>query len=258
MKQWLFPGFVMMSLLFFPVAARAIVNVEAVHVGAPIEGFSGTATVSAGGASGNSNRFRGRADARLQWHTGKHTDFAVFSYDYGRSRGRTYTNREFAHLRHRFQFTSAWALEGFVQAERDEFARLSLRGLAGGGLRRTLLEKDAVAAVYLGLGAMYEREILRRDFRTTDPRSESIGRFNTYISMQTQLNTQTRFSSTTFYQPAMADVTDFRLLEEAALHVRLTKGVELRLNIEMRYDNRSPQTVKKTDISYTTGITMSF
>ncbi len=258
MKRLLFPCFVMTYLLLCPVVALAIVNVEAVHIGAPIDGFSGTATASAGGSSGNSNRFRGRADVRLQWHAGKHTDFAVFSYDYGKSRGRTYTNKEFAHLRHRFQFAPAWAVEGFVQAERDEFARLSFRGLVGGGLRRTLLEKNDVAAVYLGLGAMYEREILRRNFLTNDPRGESIGRANTYLNMQTRLNTQTRFSSTVFYQPAITDVTDFRLLEEAALHVRLTKGMELRLNIEMRYDSRPPQTVKKTDISYTTGITIGF
>ncbi|MDQ6959684.1 MAG: DUF481 domain-containing protein [Mariprofundaceae bacterium] len=245
-------------LLLCPAAALAIVNVEAAHAGPPADGFSGSATVSFGGASGNSNRFRGRADGRLQWHAGRHTDFAVFSYDYGKSRGRTDTNREFAHLRHRFQFTPAWALEGFVQAERDEFARLSFRSLAGGGLRRTLLERDAVAAVYLGLGAMYEREILLRDFRTSDPRGESIGRANTYLSMQTRFNAQTRFSSTIFYQPAVTDATDFRLLEEASLHVRLADGMELRLDVEVRYDSRPPQTVKTTDTTYTTGITVSF
>jgi putative salt-induced outer membrane protein YdiY len=258
MRRLLFPGFVMTYLLLCPAAALAIVNVEAVDVGTPTEGFSGTATASAGGASGNSNRFRGRADARLQWHADKHTDFAVFSYDYGTSRGRTDTNREFVHLRHRFQLASAWALEGFVQAERDEFARLSFRGLVGGGLRRTLLEKDAVAAVYLGLGVMFEREILRRDFRTSDPRDESIGRANTYLSMQTRFNAQTHFSSTIFYQPAVADAADFRLLEEAALYVRLADGMDLRLNVEVRYDSRPPQTVKTTDITYTTGITVSF
>lgn len=95
MRRLLFPGFVMACLLLYPAAARAIVNVGAVHVGAPTERFSG-----------NSNRFRGKADA-----------------------------------------------------------------------------------------------------------------------------------------------TDFRLLEEAALHVRL--------NIEVRYDSRPPQTVKTTDITYTTGITVS-
>jgi len=258
MRRLLFPGFVMTCLLFCPAVALAIVNVEAVHIGAPTEGFSGTATASAGGASGNSNRFRGRADARLQWHADKHTDFAVFSYAYGKSRGRTDTNREFAHLRHRFQFAPAWALEGFAQAERDEFARLSFRGLVGGGLRRTLLEKDDVAAVYLGLGAMFEREILRRDFRTSDPRDASVGRANTYLSIQTRFNAQTRFSSTIFYQPDVADAADFRLLEEAALHVRLADGMDLRLNVEVRHDSRPPQTVKTTDIIYTTGITVDF
>ncbi len=145
-----------------------------------------------------------------------------------------------------------------MQAERDEFTRLSFRGLAGGGLRRTLLERDAVAAAYLGLGIMYEREILRRDFHTSDPRDESIARANTYLSIQTRFNAQTHFSNTVFYQPAVADVTDFRLLEEAAIHVRLAKDMELRLDAEVRYDSRPPQTVKTTDIIYTTGITVSF
>jgi len=248
----------MVCLLFHPVLALAIVNVDAVHIGAPVDGFSGTASASAGGAAGNSDRFRGRADGRLQWHADKHTDFAVFSYEYGSSRGRTDTNREFAHLRHRFQFTPAWTLEGFVQAERDEFARLSFRGLAGAGLRRTLLQKDDQATVYLGLGMMFEREILRRDFRTNDRRGESLARANNYLSMQVKINAQTRFSSTLFYQPSVSDFSDFRLLEEAALHVRLTDDMELRLNIEVRHDSRPPQTVKTTDFTYTTGITLNF
>jgi len=257
MRRLLFPGFVMACLLLCPAVARAIVNVEAVDAGAPAEGFSGTATASVGGASGNSNRFRGRADARLQWHAGRHTDFAVFSYDYGKSRGRTDTNREFAHLRHRFQFAPAWAVEGFGQAERDEFARLSFRGLVGGGLRRTLLEREGVTAVYLGLGGMFEREVLRRGFGTSDSRGQSTGRANTYLSVQARFNAQTRFSSTAFYQPDVMDFGDFRLLEEAAIHVRLTDGMELRLNVEVRYDSRPPQTVKRADITYTTGVTVS-
>jgi len=258
MRGLLLPGYVTACLLVCPVTALAIVNVEAVHIGAPVDGFSGAATASVGGASGNSSRFRGRADVHLQWHAGRHTDFAVFSYDYGKSRGRTDTNREFAHLRHRFQFTSTWAVEGFGQAERDEFARLSFRGLAGGGLRYTLLEREDLAAVYLGLGGMFEREVLRRDFGTSDPRGESRGRVNSYLNMQIQFNAQTRFSSTTFYQPAVTDIGDFRLLEETALHIRLADGMELRLNVEVRYDSRPPQTVKTTDITYTTGITVSF
>jgi len=258
MRNLLLPGSVAVCLLVCPVAALAIVNVEAIHIGTPVDGLSGTATASAGGASGNSNRFRGRADLHLQWHAGRHTDFAVFSYDYGKSRGRTDTNREFAHLRHRFQFAPVWAVEGFGQVERDEFARLSFRGLAGGGLRYTLLEREDAAAVYLGLGGMFEREVLRRDFRTSDPRGQSLGRGNSYLTMQLRFNEQARLSSTTFYQPAVTDTGDFRLLEETALHIRLADGMELRLNVEVRYDSRPPQTVKTTDITYTTGITVSF
>jgi len=257
-KRWLYPGCVTACMLLYPAAALAIVNVEAVHVGAPAEGFAGTATASFGGASGNSNRFRGRADARLQWHTGRHTDFAVFSYDYGKSRGRTDTNRQFVHLRHRFQFARAWALEAFGQAERDEFARLSFRGLLGGGLRRTLLEREAVAAVYLGLGAMFEREVLRHGSGTSDPRRQSSGRGNIYLSTQARINARTRFSSTTFYQPDVTDFGDFRLLEEAALYIRLANSMELRLDIEVQHDSRPPQTVKTTDITYTTGVEVSF
>jgi len=43
-------------LLLCPVQAMAIVDVEAVHVGVPINGFSGAATASFGGVSGNSKQ----------------------------------------------------------------------------------------------------------------------------------------------------------------------------------------------------------
>ncbi len=244
-------------ILLSPLLANAIVNVEAVQTGAPRRGWTGNVAASLGGTAGNSNTFRARVDTRLQYHRRRHTDFVVLSYDYGKSRGRTNNNRRFLHLRHRLRLTTAWAVEAFGQAEQNEFARLSFRGLAGGGLRRTLAQSPLVAA-HLGLGAMFERELLKQAVDTSDALRQSRGRINSYLNIRAHLNAHTLFSGTAFFQPALTDPGDFRLLAEAELHVRMTAGIHLRLDLEVQHDNRPPQRVKKTDVIYTTGIEIPF
>ena len=48
------------------------------------------------------------------------------------------------------------------------------------------------------------------------------------------------------------------VLEQASLHVNLTRRLDLKISLDMAHDNRPPQLIEKTDTTYRTGIEYQF
>lgn len=238
--------------------ATAIVNIENMRVGTPEPGYSGNIDLGISGKSGNSDKSEIALDSRLQHYQDKITDFVVFSYDYGEANNQRNANATFLHGRHVVQFQPRRAWEAFVQAEQDEFTRLSLRALAGAGLRFTLAEKQNQIGLYLGVGAFYSRETLEYRPGLTDHGSENFGRASFYLSYKHQLNAQVSLASTTYLQPRLDDGDDYRALEQASLAVKMSDDLSLKLSLDISHDSQPPQTVEKTDVSYMTGVSYRF
>ena len=240
------------------IAAHAIVNIESMRAGEPAPGYSGAVNLSVDGESGNTDKLGVNAGARLQWHGGAITRFAILRYAYAETSGVQDTNKLFFHARHIHQIDTRIAYEGFLQAERNKFARLSFRGLLGGGARWTLEEQAGIKSLHLGLGGFYSRETLESRVGVTDNGSQDIWRVNSYVNYVHKLNDQVSVLSTTYYQPAVNDWSDFRLLEEAALSVKMTDTLSIKLSLDLAHDSKPPQAVKKTDATYSTGIEYGF
>jgi len=250
------PAIVLFSLGTLP--AQAVVSLENLHLKMPAEGFEGEFDLSAGGASGNTDKADLSAGTRLQWHIGNHTNFLVMSYAYGQSNDVRDTNRIFLHARHIIQTSDPLGWEFFLQGERNEFGRIAFRRLAGGGARFTLIERQKRSAAFLGAGAFYEWETVTDAIDTTDTGTESTWRGNLYLVLKYHLNENVRLVSSTYYQPSFDGADDYRALENAALEVSMTDKLGLRVSAEVRHDSRPPQTIEETDITYRTGINYKF
>jgi putative salt-induced outer membrane protein YdiY len=250
------PVILLFSLSALP--AQAVVSLENLHLQKPAEGFEGEFDLSAGGASGNTDKVDLSAGTRLQWHLGNHTNFLVMSYAYGQSNDVRDTNRVFLHARHIIQTSNPLAYELFLQGERDEFGRIAFRRLAGGGARFTLLERKERSTAYLGAGAFYEWETVTETLGTTDTGTESTWRGNLYLVLKYHFNENVRLVSSTYYQPSFDDATDYRALENLVLEISMTDKLGLRVSAVVRYDSRPPQTIEETDVAYRTGINYKF
>jgi putative salt-induced outer membrane protein YdiY len=261
MRLRTFPALRFLSLcaaLLLTLPACAIVNVEQAIIGKPSEGPHASVSLLASGASGNTNTSTIDTDALGLWQHGADTEYLQLQYAFGRSEGQTNTDRAFAHLRHRTDIGSGWGVEGFVQTGRDRFARMAQRSLIGGAVRRTLFEETGKSAGYLGLGAFYERELLNAMSGTTDQLDTRLWRVDSYLILKRQINDQLHFSSTTYYQPAISDMADYRLLEQALLRVKLGERLDLKMSLEITFDSRPAQTVQKRDVVYSTGLEFSY
>lgn len=240
-----------------PPAAQAIVNIEGMRGSGKEPGISGSVSLSVSGKSGNSDTMDASADGRVNWRRQDSLTFLVASLSYGKSDQVRDTNKAFGHLRHIIEHSERLAYEGFVQAERNEFTRLSLRTLAGAGVRLTLHGNEK-GQTHLGLGAFRSSETLDEDPVLTDSGTERLWRANIYLALNYAINEQLRIGSTTYYQPDTGDSGDYRLLEQAALKLAVSNRLALKLSLDIARDSRPPQTVKKTDTSYMTGLEYSF
>ncbi|MFQ5597814.1 MAG: YdiY family protein [Nitrospiria bacterium] len=244
--------------LIDPLLGFGIVNIEAIRSEATQKGFSGHFELSVNGRSGNTDKITTHTATRFQWHQNKHTGFAVLRYAYGESAGNRDTNKTFLHARYIHKMSPGRSEEAFIQGESDEFARLSFRGLAGAGLRFQLSNHPRKQTAYLGTGAFYVVESLEARPGTTDARTEQFWRFNTYLSYQRRLNENVHFISTTYYQPAIENFSDYRILEEAGFTISMTDQLKLNLSLDIIHDSKPPQSVEKTDVTYRTGIEYAF
>jgi len=240
-----------------PPAALAIVNVESMRGSGKEPGISGSISLSINNTSGNTEKKAVSTSGRVNWRREQSLTFLIASLSYGESNDVRDTNKAFGHLRHVFERSERLAYEGFVQAERNEFTRLSLRTLAGAGVRVTLHGNDS-GQTHLGLGAFRSSETLDEDPVLTDGGTERLWRANIYLAINYAINKQLRIGSTTYYQPDTGDSGDYRLLEQAALKLAVNDQLALKLSLDIARDSRPPQTIKKTDSSFTTGLEYSF
>ncbi len=240
------------GLLWAP-RVLAIVNLAELHSQEYKKGFTGSAELSLDGASGNTDKANIALGGILQWRHDPAQDLLVINYSYGESQGTTNTRKAFLHGRHIMQFAPRRAWEVFAQLQNDAFARLSLRALAGAGIRLNPLPAGGPGRILLGLGVFYEHEQLNGDVTIGESLRNTTWRGNIYLIAAYPAQKRLSLSSTTYYQPALQAAGDFRLLEEAALKIGINGILDLKLSLNLSYDSEPPATVSKHDASYNTG-----
>jgi putative salt-induced outer membrane protein YdiY len=246
------------TLACLSFSAHAIVNLEQAIIGPTKDGFHNRLDFTASGNSGNTENKRYMLDLLTLYQHNVNTEFLQLHYAYGTSLGQIDTDNAFAHFRHRTEVGTDWGIEGFAQISRDPFSRLTERTLLGGGVRWILLEKSQQSAAYLGLGAFHEHEIRTEVLGTTDLVVLDLWRANGYLILKYQLNGQIRLVNNAYYQPALDDINNYRLLDQGSVLIKLDDHLDLKMSIEISYDSIPPQTVQANDTYYSTGLSFSF
>jgi len=250
---WLLTGAV---LIFTASPADAIVSMEDIHLGKPPQGFQGAFELSLKVDDGNTQQAAASTGMKLQWTEGMTTNFILGNYEYGESAGKTDKNEGFVHLRHIHQLDKQYAWEAFSQLSFNEFTKLNLRVLAGGGVRLTLADVTDKRASFFGLGAFYEYEKLDTD--EAGDESESSVRVNSYLVFKFRFNDHVSLVISTYYQPSLEDLSDFRAIEDMSLVSELTESLSLRVGLDLKHDSDPPADVEKTDTSLKLGFVIRF
>lgn len=246
------------SLLVIP-GLYAQINTEVMRRQALQSGLSGEFSLQGSYKKGNTNVFDLGSGLRLDYFLEKYHFFSVASYTHGEKDDQKYENKGFVHVRGLRQWNKHWMTEIFIQEEFNEFLRLSERTLLGSGFRIALPIKNEKAEqthghIFFGLGAMWERERYRDQVK---PNSNLL-RSTNYLSMHWKLSETVSSILTIYYQVAVNQINDYRILAESGLSFKLFGNVEFKIQMNYRFDNEPPPQVKKYDIELKNGILVRF
>lgn len=221
------------------------------------EGFDAKIALDVSGKNGNTQKVKAGLGGRAQWFDPAGTRFIVLNYEYGESSRVKDTDKTFLHFRNIWYRDKQWAWEVFAQIQDNEFTRLSLRALLGGGFRWRMLNNKS-SSVYLGLGVLRSKEKLETVLPATDAGVTYNNRINLYLVNKYNISEHSRIVNTLYYQPDIDEVSDYRLFDQFGLQLDITKDLSFKVSLDISHDSQPPQLIRKSDTSYNTGFEYRF
>lgn len=169
-----------------------------------------------------------------------------------REEGEDVSNDKFLQLRHTFSIKKWIHTFTFYQLQNSFSLGVKKRELLGSGLRLKLLKTEDVA-LDIGVGVMIESE----EYNSDIPIAEK-NRMTSMMIFKRNINS-IELKNTTYYQPYIINIWDFRLLNELDLTFSINDWLDYEVNYIIRYDNEQPSFLdKKLDQYITSGFNIKF
>lgn len=182
----------------------------------------------------------------------KNMFISVTDYKFSTTGNEQLINQGFQHLRYVYKAEKKVFYEAFTQLQYNNQIKLQLRWLLGAGFQFNLLNEDK-KQVNLGLSYMYEynEEVEPDTFLRTH-------RLNSYLVLNFEFFEKINFLSTTYYQPDIINVKDWRLSSRTYFNFQITKKLLFRFGFNITYNSRVPPGVPNTIYSLSNGISWNF
>lgn len=246
--------FLVFLLFAFSIKCNAqIVNVESLRQVSDSSKWSGSASVDIALIENRRSIFRLTNRLRLQYSTEKSLYLFINDINLQKIDDNSLVNRGIQHIRYNRRLKDNLKLEAFIQSQYDAISNIDFRGLLGIGLRQKLSKNDTYR-FYLGTLIMYEYEEATvnsikpiRDFRNS-----------TYISFSLYPNDHISIVSTTYYQPLIKRLADFRISNETSVAFKVLKNLAFKTSFIYNYDAKPIVGIPNTQYELTNGIVYSF
>lgn len=241
-------------IAFQHVIFAQIVNVESLRLVGDTSKWSGFASLSVSFTKNKNRIFLGNGKLHAQYLYKKHLGLIVGTTSVKEANKQRLVGRGILHLRYNYRFHKHIAWEAFGQAQYDHISALDYRQLIGTGPRFKLTKSDKYR-FYLGVLAMYEYEeidnpteqVIQNDFRGS-----------AYFSFSLHPNKNTDIVSTTYYQPRLNQLGDFRISNDTSIAFKIAKNLAFSVGITYFYDEFPPVGVPREQYKLLNGITYSF
>lgn len=250
--------FISVFLLVVTVNGLGQVNIEKLRAKTnDTVSFGGEVNLSLQYDKGNNDYQRINSFGLFQIDLDSSYVLIFYNLEYGLDERDPFSDLGLLHYRHIFPLTAKRQLEYFMQINYDADLLLQLRTVYGLSYRYTIIPKEKYK-ISAGIGSMVEYEKL--NVTTEDHhRARNLDfRINSYLISQISLNGKASVLLTIYYQPAINDFDDYRILAEATLSSEITKHWSFTLSAMTRVDSKQPATIKRTDIRSKAGLKYQF
>ncbi len=233
-----------------------VVNIENKRIYDDTAGWSGTLDASFSAVQNKDLLMTGAFRPRVQYKTRKHYYLFLTDWVYSKGADRIYANSGMVHFRYAYRLKSKidtvkkspWKWESYTQIQYNQLLDQRMRSVTGSGLRVKMYDKKGYK-FFAGTSFFYEYE----DIQSSGEKIHDV-RWNTYLSWFIDPKGNFSFSGATYFQPALRDFNDYRLMGQYALTVRFLKRVDIRLEFTSFYDTRPPENVRNWIFSSSAGV----
>lgn len=265
------PFLVLVAMAWSSTATAQTVNIESLTRDKPGFGFALAGSLSI--SSGNVVQTVGSATTHAQYQIVRpdedpeddvpaylhHRWMTTASIGYESAREETVQNNRFAHARWTAMWHERIGSEMFGQYQFKEFARLQARILSGVGPRANLVHLKTLK-VQAGTAYMFEYEQLQRqDPNDPKPDPTVAHRWSNLLTIElASVEGILAVANTVYVQPRFDDFSDYRLLDEVAIDIRVTEVLSIGSAIGVAYDSEPPAGVENKDITFEQTFKLTF
>lgn len=175
--------------------------------------------------------------------------------DLSKADGAAFSNSAFLHLRYNRKMSRLLRWEAFTQAQYNRVLGIGSRWLAGTGPRLKMFSTEK-SALYWGNLYMFEYE-------TTTASSPVISRqhrLSAYLSATFDLNPALpgELITTTYFQPRLDRLADYRLSHETSLELNITKKLRATTRLYYFFDAAPPAGIAGRALALEQGFRVGF
>lgn len=238
------------SLLF--TAKAQIVNIESARMQSDTTGWMGNAGAGLALTKNVQQVFSTEFDAHIQYKSNKSLYLLLGSYGFLKSAGTSLIDNTFLHFRYNYKINKILRWEAFTQLQQNVISNINSRFLLGSGPRFKLLGTKMIK-LYAASLMMYEREketnsnLIHNDIRSSS-----------YVSITFTPNKQLEIISTSFFQPLVNNLNDYRILNQVSVKVKAGKRLGLRVRWNYLNDSRPVPGIPSVNYSLSTGADYEF
>jgi hypothetical protein len=235
---------------------QTILNVERLQRGEST-GLSGRLSSTVSLKAGNTEIFQIGGSLGFGFLSDRHWVRTFAGLDRLKKGSEEILDNKYIHLRYNYLVGERLRTFHFLQLQTNQNLFLSRRFLLGSGLRYRLTEGGG-ASLDVGSGVMLETE--RLDPEKLDQgeaaETETLRMANLLVGSGS-IGDGGVWTAVVYYQPALNEFEDYRLLGEAGLAIIITDSLDLDVSLTWRHDSRAPAGLKEDDLGIKTGISLN-
>lgn len=169
----------------------------------------------------------------MQYQKNRYRILAISDLSFIKADGQDFVNAGYQHIRYNYKLVNRLTWEAFVQAQYNKVLLLDRRYLAGTGPRFKVV-KTKNFRMYTACLYMYEYQA-----QNSDSIIQYNNRISAYITISVNLG-KAELTSTTFYQPNLADFQNYRIANDSAFELGINHHLNFRVGFNLLYDTRQP------------------
>jgi len=241
-------------LIVLSTTANAITNIEKQRIKNQEHGLQGAALANIKTNRGRSLKNHISAEGQIHYLMENSRWLNWISGEQGEVNDVTTDESRFIHSRYIMNTSNTWQPEIFGQWQKDSFAALNHRALAGAGFRIALTKQSHKTVQWSqGLGAFHE-------WLNEANEEQENTRLNLYNHLIYQPNGKDKFSlsSTIYYQPNIEDNEDYQAIWQWQFNQPISKRFSIIFSWKSEWDSRPPTGISKSNHASATRIKFSF